>query len=137
MVRSCRSGKDVHAGLSHCVGARISVGPVHPNGARRRSAGLWCGREARIRRQWGSENTGIAARGGLLADLDTVRHAVGVPVIVREHTVQDDPQQDLVDAWIAITPAFSARIDGKRGGTQLTATGRQALATGAQEGVSE
>ena len=62
------------------------------------------------------------ARWGV-ADLDTVRHAVGVPVIVREHTVQDDPQ-DLVDAWITITPAFS--MDGRRGGTQLAATGRQA-----------
>ena len=61
---------------------------------------------------------------------------VGGRVIVREHTVQDDPQ-DLVDAWIAITVAVSARIDGKRGGTPLTATGRQALATGVQEGVSE
>ena len=66
---------------------------------------------------------------GDVADLDTVRHAVGVPVIVREHTVQDDPQQDLVDAWIAITPAFSARIDGQRGGTPLAATGRQAMVT--------
>ena len=61
---------------------------------------------------------------------------VGVRVIVREHTVQDDPQ-DLVDEWIAITPAFSARINGQRGGTKLAATGRHALATGAQEGVSE
>ncbi len=42
--------------------------------------------------------------------------------------------QDLGDEWIAITTAFS--IDGKRGGTKLAATGRQALATGAQEGVS-
>ena len=57
------------------------------------------------------------------ADFDTVRHAVGVPVIVREHAVQDDPQ-DLVDALIAIMPALSARIDGQRGGTQLAATGR-------------
>ena len=54
-------------------------------------------------------------------------------VIVTEHPVQDDPQ-DLVDEWFAITTAVS--IDGKRGGTKLAATGRQALATGAQEGVS-
>ena len=53
---------------------------------------------------------------------------VGVRVIVRGHTVQNDPQ-DLVDALIAITPAFSAWIDGQRGGTQFAATGRQAIVT--------
>ena len=65
------------------------------------------------------------ARWGV-ADLDTVRHAVGVRVIVRGHTVQDDPQ-DLVDEGITITPAFS--MDGQRGGTPLAATGRQAMVT--------
>ncbi len=60
--------------------------------------------------------------------------SVGVRVIVREHTVQDDPQ-DLVDEWIAIE--VSARINGQRGGTKPAPIGRQALATGAQEGVSE
>ncbi len=73
---------------------------------------------------------------GDVADLDTVRHAVGAPIIVREHTVQDNPQ-DRVDEWIAIRTAVSARINGQGGGTKLAATGRQALATGAQEGVSE
>ena len=97
-------------------------------GSGMRSAGLGCGWEARIRRHGGRRIPGSPrAEGG--ADLDTVRHAVGVPVIVREHTVQDDPQQDLVDALIAVTPAFSAWIDGQRGGTQFAATGRQAIVT--------
>ncbi len=41
---------------------------------------------------------------------------VGVRVIVRGHTVQDDPQ-DLVDEGITITTAVS--MDGRRGGTQV------------------
>ena len=80
-------------------------------GGRPESVGMGVGEYRDRRARWG------------VADLDTVRHAVGVPVIVREHAVQDDPQ-DLVDALIAIMPALSARIDGQRGGTQLAATGR-------------
>ncbi len=68
----------------------------------------------------------LARRG--VAYLEAFRHAVGVRVIVREHTVKDDPH-DLVDEWIAITTAACAQIDGTRGGTKLAATGRQAMAT--------
>ena len=52
-----------------------------------------------------------------------------------DQAIKDD-QQELVDDLIAITTSCSAQIYGKRGGG-MGATVRQAMATLAQEGVSE
>ena len=68
--------------------------------------------------------------------LESYLHALGVRVVVREHTVKDD-QQELVEDLIAITTSFSARIYGKRGGNKMGSTVRQAMATLAQGGGAE
>ncbi|PSR20270.1 MAG: resolvase [Sulfobacillus acidophilus] len=68
--------------------------------------------------------------------LETFLHAFGVRLIVMESSVTDD-QPELVEDLIAITTSFSARIYGKGGGKKMGATVRQAMATLAQEGVSE
>ena len=70
------------------------------------------------------------------AYLETFLHAFGVHVVVMESPVKED-QEELVDDLMAITTSFSARIYGKRGGKKMEATVRQAMATLAQEGVSE
>ena len=70
------------------------------------------------------------------AYLESYLHAFGVRVVVMEHTAKDD-QQELVEDLIAITTSFSARIYGKRGGKKVGSTVRHAMATLAQEGVSE
>jgi len=70
------------------------------------------------------------------AYLETFLHAFGVRVVIMEHTVKDD-EQALVEDFIAITPAFSARIDGKHGGKKMSATVRQTTAMLAQKGVPE
>ena len=71
-----------------------------------------------------------------LAYLESYLHAFGVRVVVMEPTAKDDPQE-LVEDLIALTTSFSARIYGKRGGKTVGSTVRQAMATLAQEGVSE
>jgi len=71
-----------------------------------------------------------------LGYLEPFLHAFGVRVVVMESPVQDD-QQELVDDLIAMTPSFSARIYGKRGGKKMGATVRQAMAILAQAGVPE
>ena len=71
-----------------------------------------------------------------LGYLETFLHAFGVHVVVMESPVKED-QEELVDDLMAITTSFSARIYGKRGGKKMEATVRQAMATLAQEGVSE
>ena len=71
-----------------------------------------------------------------LGYLETFLHAFGVRVVVMEPTVKDD-QQELVEDLIAMTPSFSARIYGKRGGKKMGSTVRQAMVTLAQEGVPE
>ncbi len=68
--------------------------------------------------------------------LESHLHAFGVRVVVMEPTVKDD-QQELVEDLIAITTSFSARIYGNRGGKKMGFIVRQAMATLAQEEVSE
>jgi len=70
------------------------------------------------------------------AYLETFLHAFGVRVVIMEHTVKDD-EQALVEDFIAITPAFSARIDGKPGGKKMGTTVRQTMAILVQERISE
>lgn len=69
-------------------------------------------------------------------DLESDLHAFGVQVGVRDHEVQEDPQE-LVEELIALTTAFSARIYGTRGGKKMGAAVRHTMAALAQEGVSE
>ena len=63
-------------------------------------------------------------------------HAFGVHVVVMEHAVKDN-QQELVEDLIASTTSFSDRIDGKRGRKKMGSTMGRAMATLAQEGISE
>lgn len=70
------------------------------------------------------------------AYLEIFLRAFGVRIVVMEPTAKED-QHELVEDLIAITTSFSARIDSQRGGRKMGSTGRQALATLAQEGPFE